>query len=54
VVGAGPAGLATAVYAASEGLRVAVLDHRAPGGQAGASARSRIFSASQREFPGTH
>jgi len=39
VVGAGPAGLATAVYAASEGLLVAVFDCRAPGGQAGASAR---------------
>ena len=39
VVGAGPAGLATAVYAASEGLSVAVLDCRAYGGQAGASAR---------------
>jgi thioredoxin reductase (NADPH) len=39
VVGAGPAGLATAVYAASEGLTVAVLDARAYGGQAGASAR---------------
>jgi thioredoxin reductase (NADPH) len=39
VVGAGPAGLATAVYAASEGLQVVVLDCRAFGGQAGASAR---------------
>jgi thioredoxin reductase (NADPH) len=39
VVGAGPAGLATAVYAASEGLSVVVLDCRAFGGQAGASAR---------------
>jgi thioredoxin reductase (NADPH) len=39
VVGAGPAGLSTAVYASSEGLSVAVLDARAPGGQAGASAR---------------
>ena len=39
VVGAGPAGLATAVYAASEGLSVIVLDMRAYGGQAGASAR---------------
>jgi thioredoxin reductase (NADPH) len=39
IVGAGPAGLATAVYAASEGLRVIVLDCRAYGGQAGASAR---------------
>ncbi|QIB32271.1 cyclic nucleotide-binding domain-containing thioredoxin-disulfide reductase [Ancylobacter pratisalsi] len=39
IVGAGPAGLATAVYAASEGLSVLVLDQRAMGGQAGASAR---------------
>ena len=39
VVGAGPAGLSTAVYGASEGLSVAVLDARAFGGQAGASAR---------------
>ncbi len=39
IVGAGPAGLAAAVYAASEGLSVIVLDERAIGGQAGASAR---------------
>jgi thioredoxin reductase (NADPH) len=39
VIGAGPAGLATAVYGASEGLSVLVLDTRAFGGQAGASAR---------------
>src|SRR5262249_25433463 len=39
VVGAGPAGLAAAVYAASEGLSALVLDCRAFGGQAGASAR---------------
>ena len=39
VVGAGPAGLSTAVYAASEGLSVIVFDTRAFGGQAGASAR---------------
>ena len=39
VVGSGPAGLATAVYAASEGLSVVVLDSGAYGGQAGASAR---------------
>jgi thioredoxin reductase len=39
IVGAGPAGLSTAVYAASEGLSVVVLDARAFGGQAGASAR---------------
>jgi len=39
VVGAGPAGLATAVYAASEGLSVLVIDGRGFGGQASASAR---------------
>jgi thioredoxin reductase (NADPH) len=39
IVGAGPAGLAAAVYAASEGLSTLVLDCRAFGGQAGASAR---------------
>lgn len=39
IVGSGPAGLATAVYAASEGLSVTVCDARAFGGQAGASAR---------------
>jgi thioredoxin reductase (NADPH) len=39
IVGAGPAGLAAAVYAASEGLSVLVLDCRSFGGQAGASSR---------------
>jgi thioredoxin reductase (NADPH) len=39
VIGAGPAGLAATVYAASEGLSMLVLDCRAFGGQAGASAR---------------
>ena len=39
IVGSGPAGLAAAVYAASEGLSAIVLDCRAFGGQAGASAR---------------
>jgi thioredoxin reductase (NADPH) len=39
IVGAGPAGLAAAVYAASEGLKVIVLDSRHFGGQAGASTR---------------
>src|SRR6202023_3183787 len=39
IVGAGPAGVAAAVYAASEGLAVIVLDCRAFGGQAGASSR---------------
>jgi thioredoxin reductase (NADPH) len=39
VVGAGPSGLAAAVYAASEGLDVLVIEAEAPGGQAGASSR---------------
>ncbi|MGH9870046.1 MAG: FAD-dependent oxidoreductase [Candidatus Polarisedimenticolia bacterium] len=39
VVGAGPAGLSTAVYAASEGLDVLVIEARSPGGQAGSSSR---------------
>ncbi|TPG16443.1 FAD-dependent oxidoreductase [Sphingomonas koreensis] len=43
IVGAGPAGLAAAVYAASEGLSVVVLDARGFGGQAGASARIENF-----------
>ena len=39
IVGAGPAGLAAAVYAASEGLDVLVLEATAPGGQAGSSSK---------------
>jgi thioredoxin reductase (NADPH) len=39
VIGAGPAGLSTAVYAASEGLDVLVIETRSPGGQAGSSSR---------------
>ena len=41
IVGAGPAGLAAAVYAASEGLRTALLEREAFGGQAGTSSRIR-------------
>jgi thioredoxin reductase (NADPH) len=39
IVGAGPAGLAAAVYGASEGLRTVVIEREAPGGQAGTSSR---------------
>jgi hypothetical protein len=39
IVGAGPAGLAVAVYGASEGLRTIVIEREAPGGQAGTSSR---------------
>jgi thioredoxin reductase (NADPH) len=39
IVGAGPSGLAAAVYGASEGLRSIVIEREAPGGQAGASSR---------------
>jgi thioredoxin reductase (NADPH) len=39
IVGAGPSGLAAAVYGASEGLKTLLLDRHAPGGQAGSSAR---------------
>jgi len=39
IIGAGPAGLAAAVYGASEGLRAIVVEREAPGGQAGTSSR---------------
>ncbi len=43
IIGAGPAGLAAAVYGASEGLRTAVLEHEAIGGQAGTSSMIRNY-----------
>ena len=43
VVGAGPAGMSAAVYAASEGLKVCVLDRLGPGGQAAGSSRIENF-----------
>lgn len=39
IIGAGPAGLAAAVYGASEGLRTLIVERKAPGGQAGTSSR---------------
>ena len=39
IIGAGPAGLAAGVYGASEGMRTLVIEHEAPGGQAGTSSR---------------
>lgn len=43
IVGAGPAGITTAVYAASEGLSTLVIDRMGPGGQAGGSSRIENF-----------
>ena len=43
IVGAGPAGIAAAVYAASEGLNTVVLDSLGPGGQAGGSSKIENF-----------
>jgi thioredoxin reductase (NADPH) len=48
IVGAGPAGLAAAVYGASEGLRTIVVEREAPGGQAGTSSRIENYLG----FPG--
>ena len=49
VAGAGMAGLAAAVYGASEGLKTLVLEPEAPGGQAGSSARSKTTSGFRAE-----
>jgi thioredoxin reductase (NADPH) len=52
VVGAGPAGLATAVYGASEGLRTIVIEREAIGGQAGASSLIRNYMGFPRGISG--
>jgi thioredoxin reductase (NADPH) len=53
IIGAGPAGLAAAVYGASEGLRTVVIEPRALGGQAGASSRIRNYLGFPRGVSGT-
>ena len=52
VIGAGPSGLAAAVYASSEGLRTVVIEREAIGGQAGASSRIRNYLGFQRGITG--
>jgi thioredoxin reductase (NADPH) len=52
VVGAGPSGLAAAVYAASEGLRTVVIERETIGGQAGSSSRIRNYLGFQRGVTG--
>jgi thioredoxin reductase (NADPH) len=52
IVGAGPAGLTAAVYAASEGLRTVVVERLAPGGQAGTSARIENYPGFPRGISG--
>ena len=52
VVGAGPAGLAAAVYAASEGLRTLVVERESIGGQAGSSALIRNYLGFSRGIAG--
>ena len=53
VVGAGPAGLSAAVYAASEGLRTAVIEPLAMGGQAGTSSLIRNYLGFPRGVSGS-
>ena len=52
IVGAGPAGLAAAVYAASEGLDVLVIETSAPGGQAGSSSKIENYLGFPTGIPG--
>ena len=53
VIGAGPSGLAAAVYAASEGLRTLVVERETIGGQAGSSSRIRNYLGFQRGITGS-
>jgi thioredoxin reductase (NADPH) len=53
VIGAGPAGLASAVYASSEGLKTVVIEREAIGGQAGASSKIRNYLGFQRGISGS-
>lgn len=53
IVGGGPAGLAAAVYAASEGLRTVVVEREAPGGQAGMSAAIENYLGFPRGLSGS-
>jgi thioredoxin reductase (NADPH) len=52
IVGAGPAGLAAAVYGASDGLRTLVIESKAPGGQAGTSSMIRNYLGFPRGISG--
>ena len=54
VIGAGPAGLAAAVYAASEGLSTLVIERQAVGGQAGTSSLIRNYPGFSRGVSGAH
>jgi thioredoxin reductase (NADPH) len=54
IVGAGPAGLAAAVYAASEGLQTLLVDPEGPGGQAGASSMIRNYPGFPHGISGAH
>ncbi|MEP7292850.1 MAG: FAD-dependent oxidoreductase, partial [Chloroflexota bacterium] len=53
IVGAGPAGLAAAVYGASEGLRTILIEREAPGGQAGTSSRIENYLGFPRGVSGS-
>ncbi|MDF2967928.1 MAG: Thioredoxin-disulfide reductase [Nocardioidaceae bacterium] len=53
IIGAGPAGLSAAVYAASEGLSTVIIDPSVPGGQAGTSSRIRNYLGFPRGLSGS-